>query len=271
MGTSGSYSGSGGKPGKDLRDDVGNWLDSLPDSDGSDPQPDDTGDDRPHLPPESLLHAVELLRPRGSGSGGGGAGGVQGAGGGAGGGGRSRSGGGPQRSATRSAATAGRAAAAALAYRSGDAAELARLGLDYEELRTLDDPLEVTRRIVDAACGAQGESTIEDHEQRYVAAQVAEWVLEHGDGATLSPEEIVRTTLARIIEEIVASETGELIRQGQRPAWATQVAESEIREAAEILAERARFSVNGVTEDEFARAIEEGVETLRSIMGGVRR
>lgn len=277
MGTSGSYSGSGGKTGGKLRGDLGDWLDSLPDKDDVNPPASGDGDGdqsedqhpdvRPHLTPEYLLPAIGLLHPRGSGGGGGGGGA---AGGGTGGGGTRRSTGGPQRSVARSAATAGRAAAAALAYRSGDAAELARLGLDYGELRALGDALEVTRRIVDAACGAQGESTIEDHEQRYVAAQVAEWVLEQGDGAAPSPEEIVRTTLARIIEEIVASETGELIRQGQRPAWATQVAESEIRDAAEVLAERATFSVNGVTEDEFARAIEQGVETLRSIMGGGR-
>src|SRR5690606_41176073 len=52
------------------------------------------------------------------------------------------------------------------------------LGLDYESLRTNDDPIDLTRRIVEAACGPLPDGTIEDEERRVVAAQVAEWVLE---------------------------------------------------------------------------------------------
>jgi len=115
-----------------------------------------------------------MIRPRASQGGGGGPAGSVGGSSGAGG----RSGG-PQRSAAASARSAGRAAAAAYAYRTSDATTLERLGLDYNELRALGDEFEVLRRIVDVACGSP-DSTIEDHEQRRIAADVAEWVLEQG-------------------------------------------------------------------------------------------
>jgi hypothetical protein len=141
--------------------------------------------------------------------------------------------------------------------------------LDYAELRGLSDPIEVTRRIVDAACGPIGLSTIEDHEQRMVAAEIAEWVIgESQDGSLPAPDEIARKTIALIITEVVASETGEMLRQGKQPGWANEIAEHELREAAEALAARADLSVDGVTENEFASAIENGIETLRRILGG---
>jgi hypothetical protein len=252
MGTSGSYSGSGGKHGDSLRGDIGSWLDSLPSS---------RPKKRPPLNPESLLNAIPLLRPRAGGSGGGGAGGISGDGG------RGEGGGGPRRSVGRLAATAGRAAASAYAFRSGDVAGLERFGLVYEELSRLD-PLELTIRIVNAACGPRSNSTIEDHEQQYVAAEVAEFVLERNEGgAPPSPEEVARQAIAVIIAEVVDSEIGELLRDDDRPAWAEELAEAEIREAAEVLAGKAELSVTGATDEEFSRAIEDGIETLRRIVG----
>jgi hypothetical protein len=277
MGTSGSYSGSGGKAGKDLRKELTDWLDQLPPNPPDDSPPEDTDPRQPPnespppspLPPELLQNLLPLLRPRSGGGGGsdgpGGGGGIGGAGGQ-----RSsgrRTGGGPQRSAAASAGSAGRAAAAAYAFQTGDTAELDRLGLNYAELRSLGDPLEVTSRIVAAACGPS-ESTLEDMEQRYVAAQVAEWVFEQGTNAIPTPEEIVRKTISLIIVETLESETGELLRDGKRPAWATELAESELRDAADALAQRATLSVDGVSADEFAAAIETGIETLRQILGG---
>src|SRR4051812_35883755 len=105
MGTSGSYSGSGGKLGNDLRDNIDDWLDSLPpgQTDGEPPDQGDQGEgdsrrpaDPPstRLEPAALLPVVGLLRPR-SRSGGGADG--------PGGGGGARSGGGPQRSAAQAA------------------------------------------------------------------------------------------------------------------------------------------------------------------------
>lgn len=278
MGTSGSYSGSGGKTGRVLRREMGEWLDQLPPNPPNGPPSDDPAGEPPSdqspappsMPPTIFKNLLPFLRPR---TGGGGGGDGPGGAGGLGGGGERtstgrRTGGGPQRTAAASAGSAGRAAAAAYAYQTGNAAGLESLGLNYEELRGLGDPLEITGRIVAAACGPVGESTIEDMEQRYVAAQVAEWVFEQGPNAVPSPDEIARKTISLIIVEALESETGELLRDGKRPAWTTEVAESELRGAADALAERATLSVEGASAAEFAAAIEDGIETLREILGG---
>lgn len=260
MGTSGAYSGSGGKDGKAIRDTIGGYLDGLAGS--GDGKPDG---ERPPLDPNDLRRVINLIRPRASGGGGGdgpggGGGGASGGGGGTGG----RSGGGPRRSAAASARTAGRAAAAAYAYRTGDAATLERLGLDYNELRGLGDEFEVLRRIVDMACAAP-DSTIEDHEQRRVAAEVAEWVMEQqSDGVPPSPEEIVRQTIATIIAETLLVESGDLVNGSDQ----ADIAENDIRDAAEAIAALATLSVDGATEDEISQAVEAGLETLRHIVGG---
>ncbi|AOT06069.1 hypothetical protein [Arthrobacter sp. U41] len=257
MGTSGAYSGSGGKDGKAVRHTIGDYLDKFPTSDltqGID-------GNRPSLDPAALQRVINLIRPRSSGGTGG-----DGPGGGGGGGrasGGSRSSGGPQRSAAASARTAGRAAAAAYAYRTGDAATLQRLGLDYNELRALGDEFEVLRRIVDMACSAP-DSTIEDHEQRLVAAEVGEWVLEQDrDGNPPTPEEIVRQTIATIIAETLLVESGDLVNSHEH----ADIAETDIRDAAEAMAAQASLSVDGATEDEISRAVETGLETIRGIVG----
>lgn len=259
MGTSGAYSGSGGKDGKAIRDAVGDYLDGLTGADATG-RPDG---ERPPLDPAALQRVLQLIRPRSAGGGGSdgpGGGGGRATGGGTG----SRGGGGPQRSTARSAGSAGRAAAAASAYRTGDAATLERLGLDYNELRGLGDEFEVLRRIVDMACAAP-DSTIEDHEQRRVAADVAEWVMEQAnDGVPPTPEEIVRQSIAAIITETLLVETGDLVNGHEQ----ADIAESDIRDAAEAMAAQATLSVGGATEDEIARAVEGGLETLRGIVGG---
>jgi hypothetical protein len=157
-------------------------------------------------------------------------------------------------------------------YQTGDATALARLGLDYTELRTLGDPLEVTVRIVNAACGPLSDSTIEHEEQRYVAGEIAQWVIEQGEaGATPTPEEIVRKTIALIIQEAALSEAGEILRQADRPENTGELTEREIEEVAEVLAGRAELSVNGATEEEITQAVEDGIETLRRMRGDGRR
>ncbi|GAB3474278.1 hypothetical protein [Amycolatopsis cihanbeyliensis] len=258
MGTSGAYSGSGGKDGKVVRDRVADYLDGLSSADGA-------GSDgqRPPLDPAALQRIINLIRPRLS-SGGAGDGPSGGGGGASGDGTGSRGGGGPQRTAAGSARTAGRAAAAAYAYSAGDATTLQRLGLDYNELRSLGDDIEVVRRIVEMACSTS-DSSIEDHEQRFVAAEVAEWVMEQGrDGYRLTPEEMVRQTIAVIIAETLLVETGDLVNSHDL----ADVAESDIRDAAEAIAAQADLSVDGATEDEIGRAVEAGLERIRGIVGG---
>lgn len=267
MGTVNSYSGRNSKPAKDLRNDLVDWLDQLPKVPPPDrPEESDPDQERPRLTPDTLLNGVQLLRPRSSGGGGGDGPGGGGGGGGQGGPGKgSRSGGGASRTAAGSAGSAGRAAAAAYAFRTGDAAALERLGLNYDELTALGSPTEVARRIVDAACGPRTNSTIVDHEQRLVAADIAEWVIsEQDDGYAPTPEEITRRTIATIIAEAVLVETGETADGHDHG----DLAESEVRDAAEALAERATLSITGATEEEFSRAIESGIETLRNIKGG---
>lgn len=270
MGTKGSYTGGGGKPGRDLRDEIVDWLDS-PDSppDGAPPddgQPSDSDTQQDPLPVEALLPAVGLFRPRGGGGGGDGPGGMS-SGSGAGGGGSTR--GGAQRSASRSASTAGRAAAAAYALRTGDSETLRELGLDYDQLRATADPIAVTQQIVAAACGPLPDGTIEDEEQRHVCAEIVQWVLEENLGeAPPTPEEIVRETIALIIFEAATTETAAKLREGERPAAATRGAERQMRQTADALARRASLSAEGATSAEFEKAIEDGIEALRKIWGG---
>ena len=223
------------------------------------------------LPPRLVAGALMQMHPRGSGSGGDGTGGgmtggggrVRASGGNGGGGGRS---GGLRRSAARAAGKAGRAGAAAYAYATEDRAGLSALGLDFDKLRALGDPIEVTRRIVDAACGPLANGTLEDHEERYVAASVAEWVLEQSErGSSPSPEDIVRYSIATVVAEVLATEINEA--QSQRSEAVAAVAESELIEAAEILAGQVELSIHGATDADLSKAIEDGIETLKQIYG----
>jgi len=265
MGTKNSYSGGGGKSGKDLRQNLEDWLDGLPDlgppRDGNPPP------DVPPLRPEQLLPAIGLFRPRT----GGGADGPAGGGSTAGGGGTgtaSGTRGGAQRSVASSSRTAGRAAAAAYALRTGNAQLLQELGLDYDSLRSNPDVTDVARQIMVAACGPLPDGTIEEEEQRVVAAQVAQYVLETNvDGAPPPPEDIVRETIAVIIFEAISNETASMLHNGERPVGATAEAERQMRDTAQALALRARLSPDGPTPAEFSEAIARGIETMREIWG----
>ena len=262
MGTSGAYSGSGGKDGKKVRDAVADHVSGIPGTGGRK----NGNTQHPRLDPNSIAPIINLFRPpssRGGGAdgpGGGRGGRARGSGSGTSG---SGTGGGPRRSVARSARSAGRAAAAAYAYRTGDTATLARLGLDYAKLTALADDFEVLRQIVEMACSSP-DSTIEDHEQRLVAADVAEKLLGDDGSNPLPPlEDIVRETIATIIAQTVLVETGDQLNQGTT----AEAAEADIRDAAQALAERATLSITGATETEMAKAIEDGIESLRTILG----
>lgn len=266
MGTKNSYIGGGGKPGRDLRQHLEEWLDGLdlgspPDGDTPpDTPPDMPPRDIPPLRPEQLLPALRLFLPRtgrgADGPGSGGAGVPAG---------RS-TGGGAQRTVARSSQTAGRAAAAAYALRVGDAAALRELGLDYDNLAANPDITDVARQIMVAACGPLPDGTIEDEERRIVAAQVAQYVLEVDTGnSPPTPEDIVRETISIIIFEAVSSETAAMLHNGEHPAWATAEAEQLMRETAQALALRARLSPDGPTPAEFSEAIAQGIETMHEI------
>ena len=274
MGTSGAYTGAGGKPGKDVGQGLSDWLDSLSDRpDGSDANPEGAEEcDKPakQLPPQAVTGLLGLLRPRttssassdGPGAGGGGIAARSGSA--AGGSGRSRAGSG--RSSQRLASVGGRAGAVAVAYVRGDATGLRALGLDYDELRGLDDPIEVTRRIVNAVCGQQANGRLEESEERYVAASVADWVLEESeDGELPDADDVARYAIATIVTEVLSSELGEVLRN--RPDEVADVAEDELRDAAWVLARQTELSATGPTESELTMAIEDGIEKLRQIYG----
>lgn len=272
MGTKGSYTGGGGKPGKDLRDNLEDWLDLFPDGPPTPPQPtppDAPPPERPDVPaltPQQLLPALGLFRPRGGGGGDGPGGGGTAGGGGVGG--TPGTGGGAQRSVASASRTAGRAAAAAYALRTGNVAVLQELGLDYESLRNNPDVADVARQIMVAACGPLPDGTIEEEEQRVVAALVAQFGLEtNANGVPPSPEEIVRESIACIIFEAASNETAAMLHDGKRPFWATAEAERLMRETAQALALRANLSASGPTPAEFSEAIARGIETMRAIWG----
>lgn len=256
MGTSGSYTGGGSKPGQDIRRDIGRWLDGLP---NNGPPENEPADRSPYqLPDRAARRAIGLFSPRiASGVGGGAEVGARGG---------SGRGGGAQRSVGRAARSAGRAAAAAYAYGTTNREVLSELGLDYDELRALDDPLEVSHRIVEAACSPVSESTIDHEEQRMVAAKIAEWIFEEqAAGALPQPDEITRKAIAFIIFEAIASETGELLNGSDRPDWIINWSEKELQDATDVLSQQVELSIDRVTDEEFVKAIEDGIETLREI------
>ena len=275
MGTSGAYTGAGGKAGKDIGEGLSGWLDSLPAGLGggdSTPSSDGTEDGKKpvtQLPPKVVSGLMGLLRPRstsgGSSDGPGGGGGIATRG-------RSTSGGsgrtraGSGRSSQRLASVGGRAAAGAYAYARGDAAGLQMLGFDYGELRALNDPFEVARRIVDAVCGQQADGRLEGDEERYVAASVADWVLEQGeDGELPDVDDVARYAIATIVTEVLSSELGEALRD--RHDDVADLAEDELRDAAWVLAGKAELTTSGPTADELTSAIDGGIEKLRKIYG----
>ena len=266
MGTSGAYTGAGGKAGKEIGEGLGDWLDSLPGGPSGDDIAESDGTEKPpkQLPPKVVRGLLRLLRP-GSTSGASGGGIATGGGVASGGSGRTRAGWG--RSSQRLATVSGRAAAGAYAYARGDAAALRLLGLDYSELRALDDPFEVTHRIVEAVCGQQTNGTLEESEERYVAASVADWLLEQSEGAELPDvDDIARYAIAAIVTEVLSSELSAALRD--QPDKVADVSEAELRDAATVLARQAELNASGPTVDELTRAIEEGLEKLREIYGG---
>ena len=250
MGTSGAYTGGGGRTEKEIQEVIKSWIDSFPPTQSA-----ASRNNRPRIPNRVGSLGSSLFRS----DGGGGGGGVTG------GGGRR---GGAQRSVVSSSRTAGRASAAAYAYIRGDRAALSNLGLNYDELRLVEDPIEVASQIVNAACGSLSDSTIDHEEQRAVAASVAEWVLAEDDaGMELQPERIVRKTIALVIEEAIASETGALLSSGEYPTWMKELAQNQISEGLEVLAEQADLTPGGPTADEFATAIQDGLDAMRGILG----
>lgn len=262
MGTKNSYSGGGGKAGADIRDGLDDWLASLPGApdgtapDGSQPQPGTTpGRQLPRITPAAVVAAAGLFQgSRGGMSGGRG---------------RSRTDAGPVRSAATSAGAAGRGAAAAYAYRTGDADALRELGLDFDELAANPDLFDVSNRIAQAVCRDLAPGTIEADELLIVVGDLAGWVLTAGTpDAPPAPQDIAREALAQVLAGAYLTESAARLNAAGLTRQERIDTENEIRAACEELAAQANLSPSAPTSQEFTNAVETGLDYLRTIYEG---
>ncbi|MGW4478041.1 hypothetical protein [Rhodococcus triatomae] len=139
-------------------------------------------------------------------------------------------------------------------------------GLDYESLRNNNDPVDVAHQIMQAACGPLPDGTIEDHEQRRVAAAIAEFVLQETvDGVAPPPEEVVREAMGLILFEAICSETADKINKGEYTPWEADEAQRQLRDATESWAERVELGPVSATESDFVEAIASGIELMHTI------
>ncbi len=256
MGTKGSYSGSAA--GGEVRDGLDDWLASLPGADGppppadSQPQPSLLSALKPsrNTPAGRILPAAALFR---SSRGGGGSG-------------RGRSSESLTRSAAGSARSAGRGAAAAYAYRTGDAQTLRDLGLDYDALRANPNIFDVVHQIAQKVCEDLPPGTIDTAEQMEVVGRLAEWLVDSDTAGTeVSLGQIAEEAVALILAEAYLVETASTLNSKEMTGIQRAEFEDGVRQAAEELAAHANLTPAGPSPDEFTRAIEDGLEYLRTI------
>lgn len=277
MGTSGSFSGSGGKDAGDLRDNIVAWLDATgepSDADGTDvgsaggagPPADPSRPETPEQTPRvDLGPALRLLlnsRSRGGTSDGpgGGGGGAKGGGGG-------RSSGGVNRSVGRVSRAAGRAGRLALAYSSGNREVLREAGLNYDELQALGDPVAIGLRIIETAFESPADSTLADAEERDIVSIVVEWILEHPADRPPTPEDVVRKSMETTIAETALTEVSSKIYAKNASFEKRRSLERQIRDVAAEYAAQATLNPAGATEQQMAQAIENGIRDIGQIFG----
>lgn len=257
MGTKGSYSGS--VAGGEVRDGLDDWLASLPGGDGPPPSGEDNQSQpslfsalRPsqNTPAGRVLPTAALFR---SSRGGGGSG-------------RGRSSDSLIRSAAGSARSAGRGAAAAYAYRVGDAQTLRDLGLDYDALRANPNIFEVVHQIAQKVCEDLPPGTIDTAEQMEVVGRLAEWLVDTDtSGAEVSLGQIAEEAVGLILAEAYLVETASTLNEKHMTGAQRAEFEDGVRQAAEELAAYANLTPTGPSPGEFTRAIEDGLEYLRTI------
>ncbi len=248
MGTSSSYKGSTSKVSRVLRDGVDQWAQSQT----------DTG--KSSIPENVIAQALKIpvFPRRSSGSGGGGAGGS------ASGGGRKQSA--PRRDARAYAATAGRAANLARAFREGDRATLAKAGLDFDKLSALPTRAEMVRTILDVVCEAQTSSDIPSEEQRDIAGRLLDWMLDPEQNATLpNAAATAEHAIGLMIAEIFLSESGEFT---SRDSVTREEFIDDVYETSQHLAARANLSDRGASQEAIDAAIERGLRFLRRTYRG---
>ena len=270
MGSKGSFAGGGGPIGDDLRDGIDEWLATLPGGLGGD-VPADAGDPRSDGPQQLTMPGTgpgagakplsakakrvaktALLFRTASGTGS-----------------SARKGTSAQfpRSAATSARIAGRGAAAAYAYRTGDAESLKELGLDYDTLLANPNVFDVVHQIVGAICEELPDQ-IQSDEQRFVVAEVAEWVVAtNPDGPDPTPAEIAQETLAVVLTWAYLTTTAAEVNTKDLTGSDRVAFETEVRAACEELAAQANINPTNPTANEFVTAVENGLEYLQAVYG----
>lgn len=247
MGTSSSYKGSTGKVSRVLREGIDQWAHSQTDA------------ARSPIPESVIAQALKIPIFSRRSSGGGGGGGVAAVGWDGPGGDRKQSA--PRRDARSYAATAGRAANVARAFREGDREALARAGLDFDMLSALPTRAEMVRALLDVVCQAQTSSDIPSEEQRDIAGQLLDWMLDVEQNP-LPPDgsATAEYAIGLIIAEIFLSESGEFT---SRDGVSREEFVEDVYETSRHLAARANLSERGVSHDAIAAAIERGLRFLR--------
>jgi hypothetical protein len=266
MGHKDSFAGGGGPIGDDLREGIDDWLANLPGGPGDDAsahggetqnesaqQPTLPGTGRKPLSPKAKRVAkTALLFRTASGTGS-----------------SARKGTSAQfpRSAATSARIAGRGAAAAYAYRTGDAETLKELGLDYDALLANPNVFDVVHLIVGAICEELPDQ-IESDEQRFVVAEVAEWVVTtNTSGPDPTPAEIAQETLAVVLTWAYLTTTAAELNTKDLAGPERVAFETEVRAACEELAAQANLNPTNPTANEFVTAVESGLEYLQAVYG----
>jgi hypothetical protein len=173
------------------------------------------------------------------------------------------------RSAATSARSAGRGAAAAYAYRTGDARTLRELGLDYEALRANPNIFDVAHQIAQKVCEDLPAGTIETDEQLLVVGTLAEWLMESdAAGTDVSLGQIAEEAVALILAEAYLVETASKLNHKDMAGTERAAFEDGVRQACEELAAHASLSPTGPSPAEFTTAIENGLEYLRAVYEG---
>lgn len=275
MGTSSSYAGSGGSNWGRLREELEDWLDSLPGApDGADETPDDIEQPEhksPHVEPdEPEDEVVNILRPLATSLLSGGRGGADGPSGGGGlgaptasaGGGRSPSGSG--RSRARVGRVGGRLAAGLSALRTGDGTALAKLGLSLDELRALD-PVRQAQRILAAATEEEAATTLEEDELQTAANRTAIWALTSEEPPDVG--DLIRYFVAEYAYEVFLMEGGPILRSGNRDGLNAIAAEDRVKRTITALARQAPIDPSGMGPGELAELVERVLEQTLRIHG----
>lgn len=259
MGSKDSFAGGGGNIGNDLREGIDDWLANLPGSAGAPPaaahpQGAPGPPETPKLTPRAQRVArTSLLFKTTSGTGS-----------------KARRGTDAQfpRSAATSSRIAGRGAAAAYAYRTGDADTLRDLGLDYDTLRANPNVLDVVYVIAQAICDELPQGTIDTDEQVHVVAEIAEWVVTTNPNLLPTPAEIAQETLAVVMYWAYFTTTEATLNTADLSVQQRDAFEKDVRGACEELAAHADLNPGQPTAEQFTAAIQTGIEFLQAVYGG---